>query len=261
LGFFLSLLLHLFLIGGLLWLGRDLSQTPQEIEPNALVLDLTRFDTPSRPSAHAPAPSGHPREHLPEKTAPTPLQTVEKNIRPAVLPLPAPVSAAVKPNEQKQAPNIYSAPTMQSKAIKKSTIAPKAIAKITRGKTHPTKPRLTKKRAAKQRASKKRFSPAASQASARRRFIRHHLGRIMRISQQTLLRLGIPRIHSRRRHVRATASFRLHPDGSISGLHLSHRSGIGAINRRTLQVIRRAHRRYPRPSVPVQVRITMRYGL
>ena len=132
------------------------------------------------------------------------------------------------------------------------------------------KPKEAERKSRKKRKGKKSHKknlpathyPLPSQnARAQRKYIHHNLGRIMRISQQTLQRLGIPHVRSSRRHVRATVRFRLHPNGAISGLHLSRRSGLKAIDRRTLQVIRAAHRRYPRPRVPVQVQITMRYGL
>ncbi len=118
------------------------------------------------------------------------------------------------------------------------------------------------KRSSKHKKKRTKFQNSkSSSASTRRRYIRKNYGRIMSISQRTLLRLGIPRVSSSRKRVSATASFHLHPSGSISGLHLSRRSGIPAIDRRTLQVIRQAHRRYPRPKTTVRISITMHYRL
>jgi TonB family protein len=126
--------------------------------------------------------------------------------------------------------------------------------RIKSGMTGKNKSSITK-----HKSSKPKYRPSAS--SSRKKYIRKNYGRIMSISQRTLLRLGIPRVKTHRKSARATASFTLYPNGSIRGLHLSRRSSIKALDHRTLQVVQRAHRRYPRPKVPVKINITMRYGL
>jgi len=220
-----------------------------------MVLDLSHFTIrpPARAAASASRLSDDPGNHHKKKTLRAP-KNLHANIKKSPS-IPHRLQAKKSPLP-KPSPLIRPKAIMPPAPIQKHPEDSKVI-------THAPKEKKKYRRkiAVKKKAIHVSRPSRDSRASARKRFIRHHLGRIMRISQQTLLRLGIPRVHSRRRHVRATASFRLHPDGSISGLHLSRRSGIRAIDRRTLQVIRRAHRRYPRPTVPLSVRITMRYGL
>ena len=227
-----------------MWLTRDLTQAPQQIEPEAMVLDLTMFSESSSPT-QAPALT-------PKATRPIPIKAPQKTFEPPrnlttktkLAPPPKKANTPV-PHEETPIALPHEIPTAPIKPITKQT-------------TKTAQPKEAEKKQKKKRKAKKN---KASQASARRRFIRHNLGRIMRISQRTLRRLGIPHVRSRRHNARATVSFRLHPSGAISGLHIKRHSGIRALDRRTLQVIRTAHRRYPRPKVTVQVVITMQYRL
>jgi TonB family protein len=261
--------LHLFLIGGYLWLIRDPTRTSRQIEPEAMVLDLSVFSGSSRP-AQIPANTPKATRPIPAKVhtkiiEPTP---PEKTPHPTVEPVTdtQPKKQKTPPPEQKKAPETLPtktpAPEITLPTPRRSG-SPEPDTPSQQQKTIQEKRKKQKTQEMKNEKQKMKATQAskASQATTSGRFIRHNLSRIMRISQRTLRRLGIPRVRSRRRHVQATVSFRLHPDGAISGLHLSRHSGLRAIDRRTLQVIRAAYRRYPRPKVPVQVVITMQYRL
>ena len=222
---------------------------------------------PTPPQTIKPLPprrSGSPVPDIPPKHQQTPPSALQKQPPeqkkvPQALPTETPVPETTLPTPRRSGSPEPDTPSQQQKTTpstlqKQPPIEQKTIQeKKKKQKTQETKNKKQKTKAAQ--------PSQASQATTRRRFIRHNLGRIMRISQRTLRRLGIPHVRSRHRHVRATVSFRLHPSGAISGLHLKRHSGLRAIDRRTLQVIRTAHRRYPRPRVPVQVVITMQYRL
>ncbi len=212
-----------------------------------MVLDLAMFAPPetfAHSSIHPPITTDGAK--APTQNPPHPSTTIHQ--QPSTINQPQSTLTSVIP---------FNLPTPKSTKHTKHTLTQK---------TKNTK-KVKKRKERKNKKPHKKYLPAthyplpSQPAHAQRRYIRHNLGRIMRISQQTLQRLGIPRVRSSRRYVRATVRFRLHPSGAISGLRLSRRSGLRAIDRRTLQVIRAAHRRYPRPKVPVQVQITMRYGL
>ena len=99
-------------------------------------------------------------------------------------------------------------------------------------------------------------------SSSQKKFIKHNLGAIHRITQQTLTRNGYPEI-SLRTQQRGTnvVSFYLHPNGDISKLRLKTKTGYAALDKNTLEVIRIAYKDYPLPNQKTKIVFYVEYTI
>jgi len=94
------------------------------------------------------------------------------------------------------------------------------------------------------------------------KFIKDHLSEIHRITQNTLYLNGYPdvavRTHQQGINV---VSFYLHPNGSISNLHLIKPMGYEALDKNTIAVIQIAYKDYPRPKTKTKIVFYVNYRL
>jgi len=95
-----------------------------------------------------------------------------------------------------------------------------------------------------------------------KKFIKHNLGIIHRITQQTLWRNGYPETAKRTRQEGTNVvSFYLHPNGDISGLKLKKRIGYASLDKNTLEVIRIAYKDYPLPNQKTKIVFYVQYSI
>jgi TonB family protein len=95
-----------------------------------------------------------------------------------------------------------------------------------------------------------------------KKFIRHNLGNIHRITQQTLWRNGYPETARRTRQQGTNVvSFYLHPNGDISGLKLKKHIGYASLDQNTLEVIRIAYKDYPLPNQKTKIVFYVQYSI
>ena len=100
------------------------------------------------------------------------------------------------------------------------------------------------------------FSPT------QKKFIKHNLGLIHRITQRTLTRNGYPEISIRTRQQGTNiVSFYLHPNGDISNLRLKTKIGYAALDNNTLEVIRIAYKDYPLPNQKTKIVFYVQYSI
>ena len=100
------------------------------------------------------------------------------------------------------------------------------------------------------------FSPS------QKKFIKHNLGAIHRITQRTLIRNGYPEVAVRTRQQGTNVvSFYLHPNGDISNLKLKTKIGYTALDRNTLEVIRIAYKDYPLPNQKTKIVFYVQYSI
>lgn len=99
-------------------------------------------------------------------------------------------------------------------------------------------------------------------SSTQKKFIKHNLGTIYRITQRTLSRNGYPEIAVRTRQQGTNVvSFYLHPNGDISGLRLKTKIGYAALDKNTLEVIRIAYKDYPLPNQKTKIVFYVQYSI
>jgi TonB family protein len=99
-------------------------------------------------------------------------------------------------------------------------------------------------------------------SSTQKKFIKHNLGTIHRITQRTLNRNGYPEVAVRTRQEGTNVvSFYLHPNGDISGLRLKTRIGYAALDNNTLEVIRIAYKDYPLPNQKTKIVFYVQYSI
>ena len=99
-------------------------------------------------------------------------------------------------------------------------------------------------------------------SSTQKKFIKHNLGTIHRITQRTLSRNGYPEIAVRTRQQGTNVvSFYLHPNGDISGLRLKTKIGYAALDKNTLEVIRIAYKDYPLPNQKTKIVFYVQYSI
>ncbi len=97
---------------------------------------------------------------------------------------------------------------------------------------------------------------------AQKDFIRHNLGRIAIITQETANRNGYPDVALRTKQEGTNVvSFYLHPNGDISGLRLKRRLGYAALDQNTIKVIRIAYKDYPLPNKKTKIVFYVQYSL
>ena len=95
-----------------------------------------------------------------------------------------------------------------------------------------------------------------------KKFIKHNLGLIHRITQRTLTRNGYPEVAVRTRQQGTNVvSFYLHPNGDISGLRLKTKIGYSALDKNTLEVIRIAYKNYPLPNQKTRIVFYVQYSI
>ena len=188
-------------------------------------------------------------------------------------------------------------PKKEKKIVKKKV--EKKPKKIVKKKTQ--KKKVTKKRVAKQRKPQRRksnnplanalmgsgtsMSPTQSRPSSsgsnvakmikqlygrefdgysptQKKFIKHNLGLIHRITQQTLWRNGYPETAKRTKQQGTNVvSFYLHPNGDISGLKLKKHIGYASLDQNTLEVIRIAYKDYPLPNQKTKIVFYVQYSI
>jgi TonB family protein len=97
---------------------------------------------------------------------------------------------------------------------------------------------------------------------AQKKFIKHNLGIIHRITQKTLWRNGYPETARRTRQEGTNVvSFYLHPNGDISGLKLKKHIGYASLDQNTLEVIRIAYKDYPLPNQKTKIVFYVQYSI
>ena len=95
-----------------------------------------------------------------------------------------------------------------------------------------------------------------------KKFIKHNLGTIHRITQKTLWRNGYPETARRTRQQGTNVvSFYLHPNGDISGLKLKKHIGYASLDQNTLEVIRIAYKDYPLPNQKTKIVFYVEYSI
>jgi len=101
-----------------------------------------------------------------------------------------------------------------------------------------------------------------SYSPAQKKFIKHNLGIIHRITQKTLWRNGYPETARRTRQEGTNVvSFYLHPNGDISGLKLKKHIGYASLDQNTLEVIRIAYKDYPLPNQKTKIVFYVEYSI
>jgi len=99
-------------------------------------------------------------------------------------------------------------------------------------------------------------------SSSQKKFIKHNLGAIHRITQRTLIRNGYPEVAVRTRQQGTNVvSFYLHPNGDISNLRLKTKIGYTALDQNTLEVIRIAYKDYPLPNQKTKIVFYVQYSI
>ncbi len=95
-----------------------------------------------------------------------------------------------------------------------------------------------------------------------KKFIKHNLGIIHKITQRTLIRNGYPEVAVRTRQQGTNVvSFYLHPNGDISSLRLKTKIGYSALDKNTLEVIRIAYKNYPLPNQKTRIVFYVQYSI
>jgi protein TonB len=294
-GFALSLLLHLALLGLILWLLHQSRVTPKAVNRTKITLDLTRFQTlpPKAPASHPkPKPTPPPPKPKPKPPLPKPIPKPKPKPRPAAK---SPEKKIAKGEERKRvvrtdenltgAKSERKARKVVTKMTEKKRTPPKKKISVTPkpAKALPKKPRPkrvsqprkpTQQRKSRRAARHVPTGPASRlikrlygssysrMSSAQRKFIDENLRRILLISQQTLNYLGYPREAARFGEQGTNiVQFYLHPNGDISGLRLLRRTGSASLDRQTIEVIKTAYMHYPRPKTTTKIIIYVRYRL
>ena len=99
-------------------------------------------------------------------------------------------------------------------------------------------------------------------SSTQKKFIKHNLGTIHRITQRTLIRNGYPEVAIRTRQQGTNVvSFYLHPNGDISKLRLKTKIGYASLDKNTLEVIRIAYKDYPLPNQKTKIVFYVQYSI
>lgn len=101
-----------------------------------------------------------------------------------------------------------------------------------------------------------------SYTNTQKKYIRHNLNNIQRITQNTLSRNGYPETAVRTKQAGTNiVSFYLHPNGDISGLKLKRSLGYASLDKNTLKVIRIAYKDYPLPNQKTRLIFRVEYSL
>ena len=296
-GVILSLLLHL-LIFFLLFLGfPEIKVSPPAGKEQKISLNLSNFLPPPAPKPVVVPPQPKPTPVVP----PTPKLVIEKKVVEKVLePAPVVKKKLVKDDARTFVEKIETEENniTKTKPKEEKKVAKKELKKKTEKKVQ--KKKVAKKRVVKQKPKRKKSnnplanalmgsgtsmyptqrSPASagsysakminqlygrefdSFSSTQKKFIKHNLGTIHRITQRTLSRNGYPEIAVRTRQQGTNVvSFYLHPNGDISGLRLKTKIGYAALDKNTLEVIRIAYKDYPLPNQKTKIVFYVQYSI
>lgn len=296
-GVILSLLLHL-LIFFLLFLGfPEIKVSPPAGKEQKISLNLSNFVPPPAPKPVVVPPQPKPTPVVP----PTPKPVIEKKAVEKVLePAPVVKKKLVKDDARTFVEKIETEENniTKTKPKEEKKVAKKELKKKTEKKVQ--KKKVAKKRVVKQKPKRKKSnnplanalmgsgtsmyptqrSPASagsysakminqlygrefdSFSSTQKKFIKHNLGTIHRITQRTLSRNGYPEIAVRTRQQGTNVvSFYLHPNGDISGLRLKTKIGYAALDKNTLEVIRIAYKDYPLPNQKTKIVFYVQYSI
>ena len=99
-------------------------------------------------------------------------------------------------------------------------------------------------------------------SGTQKKFIEENLGNIYVITQGVLSRRGYPDVAIKTHQSGIQlVTFYLHPNGRISGLRLKKRIGYASLDKNTLQVVRIAHGKYPRPKTKTKITFYVEYNL
>jgi len=95
-----------------------------------------------------------------------------------------------------------------------------------------------------------------------KKFIEKNLDTIQSITQRVLTQRGYPEGAGRTQQEGTNVvSFNLHPNGTISDLHLKSGIGYRALDDNTLSLIRTAYREYPYPSTTTRIIFYVTYSI
>ena len=297
-GFILSFLLHLLLFI-LFFLPfkemKFLPPPPSSKHEKKISLNLSQF----QPPAPKPAPQPKPVPPQPPVLPPKPVEepVVKEEITPKP---PAPVAkkkvvkkekgfeVAQKSKEDNNVTKVVKKEPQKVEKEKVAKIKPKKVEKKKQAKKKPlpksfhlpkrSKDKLanallgagsSQRRRPVQRSS--RAAPIIEQLYGRefysftptqQRFIKNHLSEIYRITQNTLYINGYPDVAVRTHQQGVNiVSFYLHPNGSISNLHLVKPMGYEALDKNTIAVIQIAYKDYPRPKTKTKIVFYVNYRL
>jgi len=262
-------------------------------------LNLSQFKTPPPP---APKPIVVPPQPKPVPIVPPiPEPVVKEPVKEVIKPTPA-IKKKVIDNkksiyvkkEESEDNNVTKAEPKKEKKLAKKKEKKKLQKKVQKKKV--TKKRVAKKRKPQRKRSKNPLAnalmgsgtsmyptqsrPASSGSNVakminqlygrefngysptQKKFIKHNLGNIHRITQKTLWRNGYPET-ARRTKQQGTnvVSFYLHPNGDISGLKLKKRIGYASLDKNTLEVIRIAYKDYPLPNQKTKIVFYVEYSI
>jgi TonB family protein len=247
---------------------------------------------PPQPKPQPPVP----RPIVPPKPKPVIEKPKEETLKPITVVKKKLAKDESRTFVEKEEPkeNNVSKPTPKKEVVKKKKLAKKEV------KKKPVKKKVTPKRVVKRKPHRKRSknplanalmgsgnslypsrsTPASSGSYSSRminqlygrefntfspsqkKFIKHNLGAIHRITQRTLIRNGYPEVAVRTgQQGTNVVSFYLHPNGDISNLRLKTKIGYAALDQNTLEVIRIAYKDYPLPNQKTKIVFYVQYSI
>lgn len=200
LGWALSILLHLLIAGGVLWLLHKSLVTPKAVNKTRISLDLTRFQTlPPKASARPPRPKPIPPRPKPIPPRPKPKPPVPPQPKPTPKPKP-PLKVTPKAPEKKitkgvehqsslpadsnlsqrkkksEKPKKIVIKTVEKKELKKPKKSPKKAPRKVAKKTHRKTPPPRRTKAAPPRHARRRPTPRHTPTGPASRLIQRLYG-------------------------------------------------------------------------------------
>ncbi len=274
---------------------------PPSGKSQKISLNLANFVPPPAPKPVVTPPQPKPQPPVPRPVVPPkPKPVIEKPKEETLKPITVVKKKLAKDESrtfvEKEEPkeNNVSKPTPKKEKVKKKKLAKKEV------KKKPVKKKVTPKRVVKRKPHRKRSknplanalmgsgsslypsrsTPASSGSYSSRminqlygrefdtfspsqkKFIKHNLGAIHRITQRTLIRNGYPEVAVRTgQQGTNVVSFYLHPNGDISNLRLKTKIGYAALDQNTLEVIRIAYKDYPLPNQKTKIVFYVQYSI
>ena len=274
---------------------------PPSGKSQKISLNLANFVPPPAPKPVVIPPQPKPQPPVPKPVVPPkPKPVIEKPKEETLKPITVVKKKLAKDESrtfvEKEEPkeNNVSKPTPKKEVVKKKKLAKKEV------KKKPVKKKVTHKRVVKRKPHRKRSknplanalmgsgnslypsrsTPASSGSYSSRminqlygrefdtfspsqkKFIKHNLGAIHRITQRTLIRNGYPEVAVRTgQQGTNVVSFYLHPNGDISNLRLKTKIGYAALDQNTLEVIRIAYKDYPLPNQKTKIVFYVQYSI
>ena len=274
---------------------------PPSGKSQKISLNLANFVPPPAPKPVVIPPQPKPQPPVPKPVVPPkPKPVIEKPKEETLKPITVVKKKLVEDESrtfvEKEEPKEHnvSKPTPKKEVVKKKKLAKKEV------KKKPVKKKVTPKRVVKRKPHRKRSknplanalmgsgsslypsrsTPASSGSYSSRminqlygrefntfspsqkKFIKHNLGAIHRITQRTLIRNGYPEVAVRTgQQGTNVVSFYLHPNGDISNLRLKTKIGYAALDQNTLEVIRIAYKDYPLPNQKTKIVFYVQYSI